>query len=92
MAVLFIVTELATRGSRDRSRKFQKAAYIAVRGSGYARVDVRMDRANGELFVLEVNANCGLSEDDQTSTGGILKLAGMALAELLRSILKDASR
>ncbi len=72
--------------------EISKAAYIAVRGSGYARVDVRMDRANGELFVLEVNANCELSEDDQISTGGILKLAGMALAELLRSILKDASR
>jgi D-alanine-D-alanine ligase len=67
-------------------------AYIAVRGTGYARVDLRMDRASGELFVLEVNANCGLSEDDQTSTGCILKLAGMTLAELIGSILEDASR
>jgi D-alanine-D-alanine ligase len=65
-------------------------AYIAVRGTGYARVDLRMDRASGELFVLEVNANCGLSEDDQTSTGCILKLAGMTLAELLDGILRDA--
>ena len=62
-------------------------AYIAVRGRGYARVDLRMDRATGELFVLEVNANCGLSEDDQTSTGCILKLAGMTLADLLKEIL-----
>jgi D-alanine-D-alanine ligase len=65
-------------------------AYVAVRGKGYARVDLRMDHASGELFVLEVNANCGLSEDDQTSTGCILKLAGMRLADLLDSILKDA--
>jgi D-alanine-D-alanine ligase len=65
-------------------------AYLAVRGTGYARVDLRMDRATGELYVLEVNANCGLSEDDQTSTGCILKLAGMTLAELLRLILRDA--
>jgi D-alanine-D-alanine ligase len=49
-----------------------------------------MDRGSGEMFVLEVNANCGLSEDDQTSTGCILKIAGMTLAELLRSILRDA--
>lgn len=62
-------------------------AYIAVHGTGYARVDLRMDRASGELFVLEANANCGLSEDDQTSTGCILKLAGMRLADLLGSIL-----
>jgi D-alanine-D-alanine ligase len=67
-------------------------AYIAVRGMGYARVDLRMDRVTGEMFVLEVNANCGLSEDDQTSTGCILKLAGMTLADLLGSILEGASR
>jgi D-alanine-D-alanine ligase len=66
------------------------AAYVAVRGCGYARVDLRMDRATGELFVLEVNANCGLSEDDQTSIGSILKLAGMTLADLLRAILNSA--
>lgn len=70
--------------------EISKAAYIAVLGTGYARVDVRADRATGALFVLEVNANCGLSEDDQTSTGCILKLAGMTLAQLIGSILQDA--
>jgi D-alanine-D-alanine ligase len=70
--------------------EISKRAYVAVRGRGYARVDLRMDRASGELFVLEVNANCGLSEDDQTSTGCILKIAGMRLSELLRMILRDA--
>ena len=70
--------------------EISKRAYIAVHGRGYARVDLRRDRPTGELFVLEVNANCGLSEDDQTSTGCILKLAGMTLADLLRLILQDA--
>jgi D-alanine-D-alanine ligase len=67
-----------------------KRAYVSVHGMGYARVDLRMDRATGELFVLEVNANCGLSEDDQTSTGCILKIAGIRLSELLKLILRDA--
>jgi D-alanine-D-alanine ligase len=67
-----------------------RSAYLAVRGTGYGRVDFRLDRATGELFALEVNANCGLSEDDQTSTGCILKWAGMTLADLLRPILRDA--
>jgi D-alanine-D-alanine ligase len=71
--------------------EISKRAYVAVRGRGYARVDLRMDRATGELFVLEVNANCGLSEDDQTSTGCILKIAGMRLADLLQLVLRDAS-
>ena len=70
--------------------EISKSAYVAVRGRGYARVDLRMDRGTEELFVLEVNANCGLSEDDETSTGCILKIAGMRLAELLRLILRDA--
>jgi len=67
-----------------------KRAYVAVHGRGYARVDLRMDRATGELFVLEVNANCELSEDDQTATGYILKSARMTLAGLLEEILRDA--
>jgi D-alanine-D-alanine ligase len=67
--------------------EISKLAYVAVRGRGYARVDLRMDRGTGELFVLEVNANCAISEDDQTSTGCILKIAGMTLADLLRMIL-----
>jgi D-alanine-D-alanine ligase len=67
--------------------EISRGAYIAVHGMGYARVDLRIDRATGELFVLEVNANCGLSQDDQTSTGCILRLAGMSLADLLKEIL-----
>ncbi len=75
-----------------RLETISRDAYIAVHGRGYARVDLRMDRESGELCVLEVNANCGVSEDDQTSTGCILKLAGMTLADLIGSILQDASR
>jgi D-alanine-D-alanine ligase len=70
--------------------ELSRRAFVAVDGRGYARVDLRMDRVTGELFVLEVNSNCGLSEDDQTSTGCILKLAEMTLADLLRIILRDA--
>jgi D-alanine-D-alanine ligase len=70
--------------------EISRRAYLAVQGKGYGRVDLRRDRVTGELFVLEVNANCGLSEDDQTSTGCILRFAGMTLADLLRIILRDA--
>lgn len=67
--------------------EISKRAYVAVRGRGYARADLRMDRGTGDLFVLEVNANCAISEDDQTSTGCLLEIAGMTLADLLRMIL-----
>ena len=49
-------------------------AYIAVGGTGYGRLDIRMDKTTGKLYMLEVNAQCGLSEDeDYTSIGAILR-------------------
>jgi D-alanine-D-alanine ligase len=67
------------------------AAYAAVGGTGYGRVDLRMDTATGALHVLEVNAQCGLSEDeDYTSIGAILRLAGRPFAGLVQEILADA--
>jgi D-alanine-D-alanine ligase len=51
-------------------------AYIAVGGMGYGRLDIRMDKNTGKLYMLEVNAQCGLSEDeDYTSIGAILRYA-----------------
>ena len=51
-------------------------AVTGVRGGraaqGYGRVDIRLDERTDELFVLEVNANCGLSGDKETSVGEIL--------------------
>jgi D-alanine-D-alanine ligase len=66
-------------------------AYVAVKGTGYTRVDVRMDQVTGKLYVLEVNAQCGLSEDeDYTSIGAILRLSGCTFAALVAAILHDA--
>ena len=64
------------------------AAYAAVGGKGFGRVDLRMSSDSGELFVLEVNAQCGLSEDENyTSIGAILRFAGKSFAGLVREIL-----
>ena len=67
-----------------------RRAYCAVEGSGYGRVDIRRDRASGKLCVLEVNANCGLSGSDQTSTGCMLQLSGIKFSSLLAKILNQA--
>jgi hypothetical protein len=42
---------------------------------------------NGNLSVLEVNSNRGLSSDDQTSTGSILHLMGWKYSDLVLRIL-----
>lgn len=63
-------------------------AYRAVKGFSYGRVDIRQDRATGELFVLEVNANPGISGDEElVSVGCILKLAGRTFPELMGAII-----
>lgn len=68
-----------------------KEAYRAVGGTGYARVDFRRDEATGKLFVLEVNAQCGLSEDEaHTSIGAILRYAKAPYAAALQRIMADA--
>ncbi|MEO6219402.1 MAG: hypothetical protein ABIO81_03170 [Ginsengibacter sp.] len=66
-------------------------AYRAVRGRGYCRVDLRMDAATGKLYVLEVNSQCGLSDDENfTSIGAILRLSGNSFGSLIVNIIKEA--
>ena len=66
-------------------------AYAALQGTGYTRVDIRQDRQNGQLFVLEANAQCGISEDENfTSIGAILKFAGCPFSSLIGSLIRDA--
>jgi D-alanine-D-alanine ligase len=71
--------------------KLSLDAYLAVGGTGYGRLDIRMDKNTGKLYVLEVNAQCGLSEDeDHTSIGAILRYADKTFPGLIRKIINDA--
>jgi D-alanine-D-alanine ligase len=71
--------------------RLTKEAYAAVKGKGYGRVDIRMDQSTGRMYVLEVNAQCGLSEDENyTSIGAILKFSQKSFDQLIREILLDA--
>ena len=69
------------------------AAYKSCGGKGYARLDIRKDANTGKLYMLEVNAQCGLSEDeDYTSIGAILKVSNASFTDIIVEILKDALR
>lgn len=66
-------------------------AYQSMHGTGYGRVDLRRDQHTGKIMVLEVNAQCGLSEDENyTSIGAILRLSGLSFTELICKIMMDA--
>lgn len=75
----------------DRLNQVSLDAYRALDGQGYGRVDIRMDKATGQLYVLEVNAQCGISEDENlTSIGAILRYAHAPYSQIVREIIEDA--
>ena len=65
-----------------------RRAMRAVGGSGYARIDIRMDERTGMLNVLEVNAQCGLSSDDSSTVGSMLRQSGESIVDLVRRVLQ----
>ena len=74
-------------------KKLSFEAYKACGGKGYTRIDIRQDASSGKLYLLEVNAQCGLSEDeDYTSIGAIIKASDVSYTEVITEILKDALR
>lgn len=71
--------------------KISLDAFMAVGGMGYGRLDIRMDTKTGTFYVLEINAQCGLSEDeDYTSIGAILRFDKKSFTYLIIQILEDA--
>ena len=75
----------------DEIKKISWDAFVATKGCGYTRIDIRMDKETRQLYVLEVNAQCGLSEDeDFTSIGAILRFSGKTFTELVSEIINDA--
>lgn len=89
----FYEYRLPAAGLIEPIKKLSWDAYCATKGKGYTRVDIRMDAATGELFVLEVNAQCGISEDENyTSIGAILRLSGKTFTALVEEIILDALR
>jgi len=72
-------------------KKLSWNAFVATKGKGYTRVDIRQDASTGILYVLELNAQCGISEDENfTSIGAILKATGKPFSVLVEEILIDA--
>jgi len=77
------------KAAAKRVSEISWAAYEAVGGRGYGRVDLREDAETGEIHVLEVNAQCGISEDESyTSIGAILRFARSTFASAVGEIIK----
>ena len=71
-------------------QKISYDAYAAVGGTGYSRIDIRMDSITKKLYMLEVNAQCGLSGDENnTSIGAILRVSEKSFTQLVLEIIQD---
>jgi D-alanine-D-alanine ligase len=76
---------------RKKLQKLSLEAYVALGGKGYTRIDIRQDEDTGILYVLEANAQCGLSEDENyTSIGAIIKASKIKYSKVIEAILFDA--
>ena len=74
----------------EEIKKIAWLAHESNNGVGYSRVDLRMNKADNKIFVLEVNAQCGISEDENyTSIGAILKASDVSFVEIIDHILVD---
>ena len=80
------------RAVTRRVKEISWAAYEAVGGRGYGRVDLRQDEVTGEILVLEVNAQCGISEDEAyTSIGAILRFARTPFSAAVARIVEASA-
>lgn len=87
----FYEYELPDASLVEEIKKISWDAYVANKGKGYTRIDLRMDKNGNKIYVLEANAQCGLSEDeDYTSIGAILRLSGKTFTQLVVAIINDA--
>ncbi len=88
---LYTYAAVSDQALVERINQLSVSAYHSVKGTGYARLDLRMDKRTQKLYVLEVNAQCGLSDDENyTSIGAILRLSGKTFTDLIVEILDDA--
>jgi D-alanine-D-alanine ligase len=70
-----------------RLQKVATDAYRALRVRDYGRVDLRLSES-GEIYVLEVNANCYLEKSDEFATAAAA--AGISYLDLVRRIVELA--
>jgi len=89
----FYEYELPDAALIDEIKRISWEAFVSTKGKGYTRVDLRMDKETRKMYVLEVNAQCGLSEDeDHTSIGAILRFSKKSFTQLIVEIIQDGLR
>lgn len=91
--------QLAPIELQEQLGDLAKRAYCAVGGTGYGRVDIRMDDKTKEMCVLEVNPSpaitsrsltMGVDQPNTSRVGTILHLADIPFCHLISEIIAEA--
>lgn len=82
--------ELAKPLHSDKLKHLAESACIAVEANGYCRVDIRQNKDSGKYYVLEVNANCGLSAESDNALGVLLHALSLSFSDLMAILIHNA--
>ncbi|MDO9116403.1 MAG: ATP-grasp domain-containing protein [Nitrospira sp.] len=74
----------APEGANERIRHLSKRVYRSLELSGYARIDLRLDK-DGRIYVLEANPNPQIAQDEDFAESA--KQSGMPYTNLLQHII-----
>jgi len=78
------LAENLKKGSLDKLQQMAKRTYRALGLSGYARIDLRMDKS-GSIYVIEANPNPDIGLEDEFSDSA--KVAGYSFSAFLNRLL-----
>ncbi|GAU88254.1 hypothetical protein RvY_00993 [Ramazzottius varieornatus] len=82
---------IASEKDQETLQQLARDAYLALGGSGYARVDIREDGpGSSQLYVLEVNAQCGVAFSSSSTMGEILAISKTAPEDFLSRLIEFA--
>ncbi|KAF9999951.1 hypothetical protein BGZ80_006869 [Entomortierella chlamydospora] len=82
--------QICSDADQERLQPLAMAIYASFGGNGYCRMDLREDQRSNEVFVVDVNANCSIDEDEDTAMGKILKASGLTLGQFFLILMEDA--
>ncbi|KAF8938946.1 hypothetical protein EDD21DRAFT_341858 [Dissophora ornata] len=82
--------QICSDADQKRLQPMAEDIYASFGGNGYCRMDLREDHRTGQVFVVDVNANCSIDEDEDCAMGKILKASGLTLGQFFSILMEDA--
>ncbi|KAF9085312.1 hypothetical protein BGX23_009797 [Mortierella sp. AD031] len=82
--------QVCSDADQERLQAKAKSIYASFGGNGYCRMDLREDHRTGEVYVVDVNVNCSIDEDEDCAMGKILKASGLTLGQFFSILMEDA--